>query len=61
MTILNKVILLYILDSVILRIIRSEKKMCFVGYSEVGDEVRKHKGPQMFEKTAVYVQLYSYI
>lgn len=35
--------------------------MCFVGYSEVGDEVRKHKGPQMFEKTAVYVQLYSYI
>jgi hypothetical protein len=59
-TILNKVILLYILDLVILRIVKS-KKMCFIGYSEIGDEVCKHRDPQMYEKTAVYVQLYSYI
>lgn len=38
MTILNKVILLYLLDVVLLRIVKNKKK-CFVGYIEIGNEV----------------------
>jgi Flp pilus assembly protein protease CpaA len=49
MTISNKVILLYILDLILLRIVKSQN-MSFVGYSEVGDEVYKHKGPWTYEK-----------